>query len=82
MWLKQKLESNPNIGKEHNNVRFIEKDLGHMGLLMPNNRALFQEIFDLIKEFNHEGDQTFVNAKKKHVATANYINCTNACLLF
>lgn len=46
-------------GKLSENVSYIgmkEYPLGHMGILMPNNRKIFIDLFDLIKRYNTEGD--------------------------
>lgn len=50
LWLRDKLERNEQF------AGFREYELGHMGLIMPNNRSIFNDMLKFMIVYNTEGD--------------------------
>ena len=75
LWLNKKLAENKKLyGGMH------EYKLGHMGLIMPDDRRIFKDYLNAIIKYNNEGDQTILKSGGQHTATANC--CAACCTIF
>ena len=74
IWLDKKLAENKKLYGG-----MYEYELGHLGLLMPKDRSVFEDYFRAIIKYNKEGDQTIIRMGGQHTGTNNccgYCACT------